>query len=130
MTCVTIDASERAQAAYLISSEAVAKFSSFRQLRVSTFNDLLAVTRVTSLSDAHQQLFASQSALRVVFHIKGMRQIASSPAIRRNFFIQRHLSLELAHVRWSVALFPVAICIVRQCCGSSQSRAGQNPIDT
>jgi len=46
------------QAAYLIRSEAVAKFSSFRQLRVSTINNFLAVTAVTLLRDASQYTFA------------------------------------------------------------------------
>jgi hypothetical protein len=50
--------SERAQAAYLIGSETVAKFSSFRQLRVSTINDFLAVTGVTFRRDGHQQASA------------------------------------------------------------------------
>jgi len=50
---------KRAQAAYLIRSEAVAKFSSFRQLRVSTITKFLAVTGVTFRRDAHQQDFAA-----------------------------------------------------------------------
>jgi hypothetical protein len=59
ITCVITDASNRAQqAANLIRSEAVAKFSSFRQLRVSTIQDFLAVMRVTSLRDAGQYVFA------------------------------------------------------------------------
>jgi hypothetical protein len=39
---------------HLITAEAVAKFSSFRQLRVSTINTFSAVTRVTFGSDADQ----------------------------------------------------------------------------
>jgi hypothetical protein len=59
ITCVITDASNRAQqAANLIRSEAVAKFSSFRQLRVSTINNFLAVMGVTLLRDASQYTFA------------------------------------------------------------------------
>ena len=62
ITCVITMRVEvaRIQAAYLIRSEAVAKFSSFRQLRVSTINNFLAVMRVTLLRDARQHGFVAR----------------------------------------------------------------------
>jgi len=62
ITCVITHACRSAahQAAYLIRSEAVAKFSSFRQLRVSTINNFLAVMCVTSLRDSRQHVLATR----------------------------------------------------------------------
>ncbi len=51
--------SGRVRAAYLIRSEAVAKFSSFRQLRFSTIRSFSAVTCITSARDAGQQGFVA-----------------------------------------------------------------------
>ena len=45
---------KKPQAAHLVRSETVAKFSSFRQLRVSTINKLSAVTAVTVRRDGNQ----------------------------------------------------------------------------
>jgi len=53
ITGVTADGNP-AQAAHLIRSEAVAKFSSFRQLIVSTIKNYSAVTGVTVPRDGHQ----------------------------------------------------------------------------
>jgi|SRR5271165_2251935 len=51
--------SDRIQAAYFIRSEAVAKFSSFRQLRFSTIRNFSAVMRVTAARDGRHQGFAT-----------------------------------------------------------------------
>src|SRR6266496_3306836 len=51
--------SNRLQAAYLIRSEAVAKFSSFRQIRFSSIRSFSAVTVITSARDGSQQVFAA-----------------------------------------------------------------------
>ena len=56
ITGVTADGN---QLLNLIRSEAVAKFSSFRQLRFSTITNSSAVTCITSVRDASQQGFAS-----------------------------------------------------------------------
>jgi len=54
ITAVTAGGNRPVQAAYLIRSEAVAKFSSFRQLVFSTIRNSTAVTRITCASDAGQ----------------------------------------------------------------------------
>src|ERR1035438_4782763 len=70
--------SYRLQAAYLNRSEAVAKFSSFRQLRFSTIKESSAVTCITSARDAGQQSFQVRlGALRVVFCSSMVMRIAS-----------------------------------------------------
>ena len=75
MTGVT---GESPQAAYLIRAEAVAKISSFRQLRVSTINVMSSVTPITFASDGGQQGRQSETAgMRVVICIRGMMRITS-----------------------------------------------------
>src|ERR1700687_1074509 len=54
ITAVTAGGNRPVQAGYLIRSEAVAKFSSFRQLVFSTIRNFCAVARITSARDASQ----------------------------------------------------------------------------